>query len=94
MRSPITKPAFLSLVRPFEAVSASTVSRVLQEAIYAAEKFGLAPGHRPKDFRLTGATRAVQLGFDADDVQRLGRWKTRSVFMEHYIHGRVPAHFT
>ena len=94
VRCPVEKPAFLTLVRPFTAVSASTVSQILQEAISLAEKFGLAPGHRPRDFRPTGATRAVQLGFDTDDVQRLGRWKTRSVFLDHYVHGQVDRSFT
>ena len=75
-------------------MSASTVSHVLQEAITAAEDFGLAKGHRPKDFRPTGATRAVQLGFDTDDVQRLGRWETRSVFLEHYVHNEITSSFT
>lgn len=94
MRCPVEKPAFLTLVRPFTAVSASTVSHILQEAISLAERFGLASGHRPKDFRPTGATRAVQLGFDTDDVQRLGRWKTRSVFLDHYVHGQIDSSFT
>lgn len=94
VRCPVTKPAFLTLVRPFNAITASTVSDILQQAITAAEKFGLASGHRPKDFRPTGATRAVQLGFDTDDVQRLGRWKTRSVFLEHYVHNRIHTSFT
>ena len=94
VRCRITKPAFLTLVRPFVAVSASTVSGILQEAISHAEKFGLGSGHRPKDFRPTGATRAVQLGFDADDVQRMGRWKTRSVFLEHYVHSEMDPSFT
>ena len=94
IRCSVGKPAFLTLVRPFSAISASTVSHVLQESITAAEKFGLASGHRPKDFRPTGATRAVQLGFDTDDVQRLGRWKTRSVFLEHYVHSKIDRSFT
>ena len=94
VRCLVTKPAFLTLVRPFNAITASTVSDILQQAITAAEKFGLASGHRPKDFRPTGATRAVQLGFDTDDVQRLGRWKTRSVFLEHYEHNRIHTSFT
>ena len=94
VRCPRTRPLFLSLVRPFGAVSASAVAGVLRDAIGAAEKFGLSPGHRPKDFRPTGATEAVRRGFKADDVQRLGRWKTRSVFMDHYVHNKVHDSFT
>ena len=44
VRCRATKPAFLTLVRPYAAVSASTVSHILQEAIRAAESFGLAQG--------------------------------------------------
>ena len=94
IRCTTTKPVFLSLVRPYSAISASTVAQVLGKAISAAEAFGLTPGHRPKDFRPTSATRAVQLGFDTDDVQRLGRWKTRSVFLEHYVHNQIDDSFT
>ena len=94
IRCPVSKPVFLSLVRPFTAVSAGSVAAILQEAIYFAEKHGLSKGHTPKDFRPTGATRAVQLGFDTDDVQRLGRWKTRSVFLDHYVHNRVDPSYT
>lgn len=94
MRCSQSRPLFLSLVRPYGAISASAVAGVLQDAISAAEEFGLPPGHKPKDFRPTGATEAVIRGFSADDVQRLGRWKTRSVFMDHYVHNKVPDSFT
>lgn len=93
-RCPVTKPLFLSLNRPYEAISASSVAHILREAITAAESFGLPPGHRPKDFRPTGATEAVKRGVSADRVQQLGRWKSRSVFREHYVHSSVPGSFT
>ena len=93
-RCPVTKPLFIGLHRPHRAISASSVAQVLAEAIAAAESFGLQPGHRPKDFRPTGATEAVRLGVDADTVQQLGRWKTRSVFLDHYVHRKVPESFT
>ena len=94
LRCPVAKPLFLSLNKPYGAVTASSVSVILREAIEAAQAFGLPPGHRPKDFRPTGATEAVRLGVAADTVQQLGRWKTRSVFLEHYVHSQVPASFT
>ena len=90
----MTKPVFLELKRPYAALSASSVAHVLEEAIAAAEAFGLLPGHHPKDFRPTGATTAVNIGVDADKVQQLGRWKTRSVFLEHYVHSSVPRTFS
>ena len=86
VRCSVKRPAFLSLTRPFSAISASTVSHVLQESITAAEKFDWRLVIGPKTSGSTGATRAFQLGFDTDDVQRLGRWKTGSVFLEHYVH--------
>lgn len=94
MRCPVSKPVFISLVRPFAALTASSVAGIMQEAINAAQVFGLGPGHTPKDFRPTGATHSVQLGFNIDQVQRLGRWKTRSVFLDHYVHARIDDSFT
>ena len=93
-RCPVTKPLFIGLHRPYGAISSSSVAQILGEAIQAAQSFGLQPGHRPKDFRPTGATEAVKLGVDVDTVQQLGRWKTRSVFLEHYVHSQVPRSFT
>ena len=93
-RCPVTKPLFMSLQRPYRAISATSVAQILGEAIEEAESFGLQKGHRPKDFRPTGATEAVRLGVDTDTVQQLGRWKTRSVFLEHYVHSQVPGSFT
>ena len=93
-RCPVTKPLFLALNKPYGAISASSVAHVLGEAIEAAESFGLQPGHKAKDFRPTGATEAVRRGVSADRVQQLGRWKSRSVFLEHYVHSSVPESFT
>ena len=93
-RCPVTKPLFIGLHRPYAAISASSVAQILENSIKAAESFGLQPGHRPKDFRPTGATEAIRLGVAADTVQQLGRWKTRSVFLDHYVHSQVPGSFT
>ena len=79
-----SNPVFLSLNRPFKAISASIVSKILCEAISLA---GLnMSDYSAKDFRPTGATYAISQGFNPDTVMKLGRWKTRSVFFEHYVH--------
>ena len=36
------------------------------------------------------ATKAVDGGMDPDKVRRIGRWKTTSVFYEHYVFDRTP----
>ena len=51
-------------------------------------------GYSAKCFRPTGATYAIQLGYDPEIIMRVGRWKTRSVFFEHYVHSQVPSDYT
>ena len=81
--SGVHAPVFLSLHKPYKAISAATVGSVLSESISLA---GLSPSlYTPKSFRPSGATKAVDSGMDPDKVRRLGRWKTSSVFYEHYV---------
>ena len=83
---------FLSLRPPFQGITHSTVTSVLSEAIKLA---GLdVDGYKAKDFRPTGATMQIENGFDPEVVMKMGRWKTRSVFFEHYVHAKTPAEFT
>ncbi len=86
-----TKPVFISLRAPYRAISADTVSTVLQDTLRAA---GLYPEYTAKDFRPTGATNQIQEGFDPEVVMRIGRWKTTSVFFEHYVHAKTPQDFS
>ena len=51
-------------------------------------------GFSAKSFRPTGATVAIEEGHDAADVMKVGRWKTQTVFYEHYVHSKTPASFT
>ncbi|XP_066963207.1 integrase/recombinase xerD homolog [Macrobrachium rosenbergii] len=85
-------PVFLTLNKPYRALSSAAVRTILNEAIglvgLDTKKF------TAKCFRPTGATRAVEKGFDPNVVQKIGRWKTTSVFFEHYVHSRVPNNFT
>lgn len=81
---------FLSLLPPYCAVSAATIARVLESAIV---KCGLSgKGFSAKSFRPTGATHSVQF-CDPDTAMKIGRWKTRSVFLENYIHSKPPSHY-
>ena len=85
-------PVFISLRQPYGGLSAEAIRQVLNESIAAA---GL-PRHlySAKCFRPTGATQAVACGFDPNIVQRIGRWKTTSVFFEHYVHSKVPVNYS
>ena len=85
-------PVFLTLNPPFRAISATTVASVLESAIKQAQldpKFFSA-----KSFRPTGATVAIETGCNPDIVMKMGRWKTPSVFYDHYVHANTPASFT
>lgn len=85
-------PAFFTLNRPFKAISSSTVSSILNEAIRLA---GLDTSkYSAKCFRPTGATLAVSADIDPDKARRLGRWKSPSVFFEHYVHDSMPESYT
>ena len=87
-----TGAVFLSLSPPFKPLSSDSISRILCEAIQLAGLSG--PGYSAKDFRPTGATTTMDKHIDPKTVQRLGRWKTDSVFYDHYAHSRTPANFT
>jgi integrase len=83
---------FLSLSQPPTPLSAAGVAAILTQAISLA---GLAhQGFTAKSFRPTGATAAVSLGHDPEKVRRLGRWKTQSVFFDHYVHTKLPSDYT
>ena len=42
----------------------------------------------------TGATVAVSQGGIPETVMKVGRWKTKEVFRNHYAYGKVPVDFT
>ena len=75
---------FLSLNKPYKAISAASVSKILEKSISLV---GLAgQGFSAKSFRPTGATRAIDGGIDPEIVRKMGRWKCTEVFREHYVH--------
>ena len=84
-------PVFLSLKRPHNALSAQTIANVLNEALQLCN---LHPLYTAKDFRPTGATLQVREGVDPKTVMKVGRWKTDSVFFDHYVHSTPPPEFT
>ena len=51
-------------------------------------------GFTAKSFRPTGATIAVSQGILPETVMKIGRWKTKEVFLNHYVYGQVPSGFT
>ena len=82
---------FLTLKKPFHALASSSIGEVLCEAIKLA---GLAnQGYSAKSFRPTAATHAVATGCDSNIARQVGRWKSHSVFEEHYVHTMVPDNF-
>ena len=82
---------FISLNRPYRAISAASVASILEDSINLAGLSGL--GYSAKSFRPTGATLAIQRGIDPHIVQKVGRWKSTEVFYNHYVHSKTPNEF-
>ena len=83
---------FIALRPPYKAISADTDCTILEEAIALANLKG--KGFTAKSFRPTGAFTAVSQGTLPKTVKKIGRWKTKEVFMTHYVYGKVPESFT
>ena len=85
-------PVFISLNRPYTALSSAGIGAVLNKAI---ELVGLhKKGFSVKCFRPTGATVAIEAGIQPDFVQATSRWKSTEVFKKHYVHAKPPQGFT
>ena len=85
-------PVFISLKHPYGALSSQAITNISNEAISVV---GLPRDtFSAKCFRPSGATKAVSEGFHPNIVQKVGRWKTTSVFFQRYVHSRVPSDFT
>ena len=75
---------FLSITKPHIGIKADTVSKILLEAI---ERVGLGGmGYKAKCFRPTAANAAIRTGCEPDMAMFVGRWKTKDVFYNHYVH--------
>ena len=84
--------AFVTLQPPFRALRTSTTANIVDEVIRIA---GLGnQGYSAKTFLPTGATAAIDSGKNPDIVTKTGRWKTASVFRDHYVHSHPPADYT
>ena len=87
-----TRPVFISLKRPYKAVTSGTIAKDLEKAISLA---GLEKsGYTAKNFRPTGATTAIRAGCNPDNVRTIGRWKCRETFEQHYVYPEVGTSFT
>ena len=85
-------PVFIALKSPYGALSSQAITNILNESIALV---GLPRNiYSAKCFRPSGATKAISEGFDPNMVQKVGRWKTPTVFFEHYVHSQVPKNFT
>ncbi len=85
-------PVFITLNAPYHAISADTVRNIMDTAI---TKSGLGnQGYSAKCYRPTGATYSIAMGYDPEIIMRIGRWKTRSVFFDHYVHSQVPSNYS
>ena len=92
VRCKTEKPVFISLKKPYAAISAKTVSSILERSIVLA---GVGnQGFSAKNFRPTGATSAVDAGISPDAIMKVGRWKSRETFMDHYVHSKPIHSFT
>ena len=87
-----TKPVFVTNKRPYRGLAASSVAKILEEAIALA---GLDRRlYSAKSFRPSGATRAIESGCDPDRARRIGRWKTPSVFFDHYVYDKPAVEYS
>ncbi len=85
-------PLFLSLRQPFGAIGSATIAQILNRAIDLA---GLDKTmYSAKNFRPSAATAAVASEVPIETAMQLGRWKTREVFLNHYVYPRAPADYT
>lgn len=75
---------FLTLTPPFKALNAQSVAQILRKSISDA---GLPPDqYTAKSFRPSAATAAIASGCNPNITRLRGRWKTESVFFNHYVY--------
>jgi len=84
-------PVFITLNKPYHQLSSQGVAQVLNKSIKLA---GLDhQGFSARSFRPTGATVAIDNSHNPDTVMKIGRWKSREIFMTHYVHSKTPSSF-
>ncbi len=83
------RPVFLTLKKPYQALSSSGVAKVLNKALSLSGQSQFTA----KSFRPTGASMGVQNGLNPDAVRAVGRWKNRETFEHHYVHTKPDQAF-
>ncbi len=87
-----TAPLFIGLRQPHDAISSATIAKVLDRAIELA---GLDRSkYSARNFRPSAATAAVDAKVPTETAMQLGRWKTREVFLNHYVYPHAPDDYT
>ena len=86
------RPLFLSLTSPFKAISSARIAFILDEEIALA---GLADKgffweNRFDQLELI----AVNSGVLPETVMQIGRWKTKEVFLIHYVYPNTRQSYT
>ncbi|KAK6165446.1 hypothetical protein SNE40_022373 [Patella caerulea] len=85
-------PVFLTLTRPYRPIKSDTIAKILTDSINTV---GLAgQGFTAKCFRPTAANAAVKMACNPDTAMHIGRWKSRDVFYDHYVHPMAPKAYT
>ena len=77
-------PVFMTLKPPYKGLAAQSISNILKNSI---ELTKLQPDmFTAKNVRPSAATAAIVSGCDHNTVRIRGRWKTESVFLNHYVY--------
>ena len=79
---------FIMLQPPFHALRTSTIANIMEEAICTAALEDNE--YSAKSFRAICAAAAIDSGQNPDIVMKTGRWKTASVFGNHYVLSLPP----
>lgn len=86
------KPIFISLNRPYSALSSQAIADILNESINLVGLTG--HGYSAKSFRPTAASASLDIGLMPETAMLIGRWKTKEVFFNHYVYPRAPESYT
>lgn len=77
-------PVFITLRPPYRALTAQSIANILKDSISMTS---LPPDiFTAKNFRPSAATAAIVSGCDNNTVRIRGRWKTESIFLNHYVY--------
>ncbi len=72
-------------------LSADRISTILKEVI---KKAGLDSVYTARSFRSGGATSGIKNGIQADQLMKIGKWKTTDIFYNHYVAARPQSNMT